>query len=427
LKTGGLSPSGSDLMTDIPRLRGIDHTLPMLREGYRFIGNRCDEFGADLFAGRIMFTPVVCLRGHAAAELFYSNDRFTRVRAMPITVLTLLQDLGSVQLLDDAPHRQRKSLFVRLCGPDESARIADIMAEEWERCFRQAETGTIRLFDIAREILTRSALRWVGIPFTPAEASRRTREFSEMIEASGSFGPRNWRAQLLRARCERWARQIVEDVRAGKIPASDRSPVHAVASHREADGTLLDVKRCAVELINLLRPTVAVARFIVFAACALDDHPEARQRIASGDDAYLRSFVLEMRRHAPFFPFIGGRARQPLEWSGHRFQEGDWALLDIFGTNRHPREWPRAEAFVPDRFVGHEPDAFTFIPQGGGEVSASHRCPGEHITNALMRRALILLTRMRYHVPEQDLSVDLACIPALPASGYLMSEVRLPG
>jgi fatty-acid peroxygenase len=34
------------------------------------------------------------------------------------------------------------------------------------------------------------------------------------------------------------------------------------------------------------------------------------------------------------------------------------------------------------------------------------------------------LRRIRYDVPPQDLRVDLTRIPALPASGFILSNVR---
>ncbi|MGI8725350.1 MAG: hypothetical protein ACR2J1_08375 [Methyloceanibacter sp.] len=94
-----------------------------------------------------------------------------------------------------------------------------------------------------------------------------------MIEASGSIGPRNWRAQWLRGRCERWARDIIEDVRSGKLRYDPTAPVRVIAEHREPDGSFLTTDAAVVELINVLRPTVAVARFIVFIALALHEYP----------------------------------------------------------------------------------------------------------------------------------------------------------
>jgi fatty-acid peroxygenase len=55
--------------------------------------------------------------GEDAARMFYTPDRFTRVGAMPIITAKLLQDFGSVQMLDGAPFRHRKSMFMTLVAP----------------------------------------------------------------------------------------------------------------------------------------------------------------------------------------------------------------------------------------------------------------------------------------------------------------------
>jgi fatty-acid peroxygenase len=250
----------------------------------------------------------------------------------------------------------------------------------------------------------------------------RTRELSEMIEGTGSIGPRNWRALWLRERAERWARRIVERVRSGTIPASPESPAGMIAAHRDLDGKELDVKTAAVELLNVLRAVVAVARFIVFAARALHEHPEARRRVATGNRPYLDHFTQEVRRLSPFFPFIGGRVRRPFEWRGYSFPKGTWVILDLYGTNRDPRSWRDPAAFRPERFAD-PPNAFQFVPQGAGEAAATHRCPGEEMTVRLMKTAVrLLLDTMRYDVPGQDLSVDLSRFPALPKSGFVIAR-----
>jgi fatty-acid peroxygenase len=125
-----------------------------------------------------------------------------------------------------------------------------------------------------------------------------------------------------------------------------------------------------------------------------------------------------VRRLAPFFPLIGGRVREPFAWRGHRFASGDWLLLDIWGTNRDPRSWEAPDEFRPERFIGRDIGAWEFVSQGGGPYLETHRCPGEWITIALMKQAVRFLVReVDYEVPDQDLNVDLARIPAIPASG----------
>jgi len=416
-------------MSPVPRAEGFDQTLAMLREGYAFIGNRCDRYQSDMFSARIMLRRVICVRGADAARMFYCGHRFTRVGAMPPTVLKLLQDFGSVQLLAGDAHRVRKGLFLELGSGPEARRLAEIMTREWERHFKDREAGSANLFDSLREILTRAVLRWAAIPFDEQDVKRRVREFSEMIESTGSIGPRNWRAQFLRARSERWARSVIRAARSAGHPQAAQSPLQRVAWHRDATGERLDVKTAAVELLNVLRPSVAVARFIVFAAKALDENPAARLRIQRRDEAYLAAFVSEVRRLAPFFPYIGGRVREPFAWRDHRFERGDWVLLDIYGTNRHPAAWNRPDSLRPERFLDAVPDSFAFIPQGGGDVAETHRCPGETITTELMKRAAFLLAAcMRYDLPPQDLSVDRSRIPAIPASGYRLANIHMvPG
>lgn len=49
-----------------------------------------------------------------------------------------------------------------------------------------------------------------------------------------------------------------------------------IAAHREPDGAPLDPRTAAVEVLNVVRPTVAVSWFVTFAAHALHRWPEHR-------------------------------------------------------------------------------------------------------------------------------------------------------
>jgi fatty-acid peroxygenase len=411
-------------MPALPRNRGFDHTAALLREGYDFIGNRCERLRTDMFETRLMLRRVVCMRGSAAAEIFYDGHRFTRVGAMPITVLKLLQDFGSVQLLDGSAHRHRKHMFLAIGAPVASAQLAASLTAELVRRRETWPTGqTIAVFDEIRTALTRAVLRWAGLAMAESGIAKRQREFSEMIEATGTIGPRNWRALLLRRRSERWARRVITAVRSGACDVPADSAIRAIAAHKEPDGRLLAPEVAAVELLNVFRPVVAVARFVVFGALALHRQPQTRERIASGDEAYLDAFVEEVRRTTPFFPFIGGRVREAFTWRGHRFAAGDWVLLDLYGTNHDSRRWPEPAAFRPERFLDRAPGLYDFVPQGAGDRSRTHRCPGERMTIDLVKAALRFLAALHYTVPDQDLTVDRARIPALPRSGLVITPL----
>lgn len=407
----------------IPRDGSLDSTLALLREGYEFISKRCDRLRSDAFVTRLMLHRAVCVRGADAARMFYAPGRFTRDGAMPPTALKLLQDRGSVNPLDGDAHRHRKAMFLGVLTPAATDRLAAAARDAWRARAAGWAGGEVVLFDELEGALCRAACAWAGVPVTEADADRRTREFRAMIDGSGSVGPRNWKGLLLRNRTERWARAVV--ARAQAAAAGNATPLAAVAAHRDRKGRLLPVEVAAVELINLLRPTVAVARYVVFAALALHDHPDWRERLRHGREEDVDAFVEEVRRFYPFFPLVGGRVREPFEWRGELFPVGTWVLLDLYGTNRDAAAWPQPDVFRPERFLERDATPFDFVPQGGGDAAQGHRCPGEGPTVALMKAAVRwLVDEIEYDVPEQDLSVNLARIPAEPASRFRIANVR---
>ena len=413
----------------VPQAPGFDNSLALLSEGYRFIGKRCDELGSDIFSTRLMLKRVICVRGEAAARMFYHPDRFTRRGAIPPGTLGLLQGPGSAQVLDGEMHRVRKALMMGLQSPDSRARLVALAETEWHARFaRWARLRRVVLIQEAQAVLCRAACAWAGVPLANVEEEvLRTAEFSAMIEGAGAVGPRNWMGLSLRRHTEAWARAHIEAVRMGR-PTDPESPLARIAFHLDADGEVLSTDDAAVELINVLRPVVAVARYIVFGALAMHEFPEWRPRLQGGDPASAEMFVQEVRRYFPFFPAVGGRALEAFEWQGLRFDKGDWVLLDLYGTNRHPGTWSDGESFRPGRFEGWQDSGFGLIPQGGGDHAHGHRCPGEMLTIELTKSALHLLAaEVDYDVPQQDLAISLAHMPALPASGFVIEGMRKAG
>ena len=403
-----------------------DSTLALLNEGYAFIPRRCQRYRSDIFETRLMLTKAICMTGEEAAEVFYEPGRFTRKGALPQTTLRLLQDRGSVQVMDGEAHRWRKRMFMSLMTPEGVKQLVDAMTDEWRaRIGKWEGMGEVVLFHEVEEILCRAACGWAGVPLSESESKQRTREFAAMIDGAGSAGPRNWRGLILRQRTERWIRDVIERVRAGELEVADGSAAHVIAWHRDLNGEQLDTKVAAVELINVLRPVVAVARFVTFATLALYEHPECRQALRAGGDDYIGLFVQEVRRFYPFFPFVGGRVLDDFEWRGRRFAKGMWVLLDLYGTNHDTRVWHEPGVFRPERFHRWDGSAFNFIPQGGGAHHDNHRCAGERITIELMKRTMRLLTEeMHYDVPEQDLRIDTSRMPTIPNSRLVISNVR---
>lgn len=413
-------------MAPIPREKTLDSTLALLAEGYRFIPNRCERLKTDVFETRIMMRAAVCAVGEDAAAMFYHPGRFTRRHAIPPTTLALLQDAGSVQLLDGVAHRWRKAMFMSLMTPERLRQMAATFEARWKsRIDAWAAMDDVVLHHEVEQLLCGAVCEWAGVSLTEAAVRQRTREFRAMIEGAGTIGPRNWKGLLLRSRTEEWARSIINGVRAGHVSVPEGSAAYIIATHRDEKGELLDVKAAAVELINMLRPTVAVARYVTFAALALHEHPECREKIRAGGADYLQWFVHEVRRFYPFFTAVGGRAMQEFTWRGMRFAQGTWVLLDLYGTNHDSRIWGDPEAFRPERFRAWDVSPCNFISQGGGDPFEGHRCAGEWLTIECLKTAIRLLaSAMEYDVPQQDLNIDLSRMPAIPESRFIIRQVR---
>jgi len=417
-------PGGIE-MPEIPRANRFESSLSLLGEGYPFIRDRCRHLHSNIFQTRLLMQNTICISGEDAARLFYDERYMQRAHAAPRILTKTLTGQGGVQGLDGEAHRQRKRMFLQLLAPTEVDRLVQLVEQDWRSALGPwSQMERLVLLEQLQTILARSVCLWAGVPLAESELEARRDQLASMIDGAGGVGARQLQARRARREAEAWAGGLVEQVRAGQLMVDPQCALMAVARHLDADGKPLQTHVAAVELLNLLRPTVAVSRFIVFAALELLTHPEWRERLRD-DDAELEPFAQEVRRLYAFFPFMAARVREAFTWQGYRFPKGTRVLLDLWGTNREVGRWDEPERFRPERFRDWDGNPFTFVTQGGGDPAAGHRCPGEPLAIELLKAALRMLTReMTYEVPAQDLRVDLTRMPAQPKSGLLISEVR---
>ncbi|PRX99825.1 cytochrome P450 [Allonocardiopsis opalescens] len=408
--------------------RFTDDTVPLLVKGYAWLPDRRRRAQGAMVRTRLLARPTVALRGPEAARFFYDEAHVRRHGAIPEPVQSTLFGHGAVHDLDGAAHRVRKSLFTSLMTADRVTALADGAASAWDRAVQEwAEQPRIVLFDEAARVLTAAVYDWTGVPLDPADLDGTAQDLVAMVDGFATPGPRHWRARRTRTRQERRTAAFVAEVRRGAAKAPADSPADAVLRHHGVDGEALDTHTAGVELLNLLRPTVAVSWFVAYAAHALHRWPEHRARLRDGDGGFATAFAHEIRRFYPFAPFVGGRAVRDLDWQGEHIPAGATVLLDVYGQNHDPALWDRPYAFRPQRFADGGIDPFTLIPQGGGDPGAGHRCPGEDITVAVLRTLAIRLARLDYRVPEQNLAIPLHRIPSRPLSGMVLADVRAPG
>jgi fatty-acid peroxygenase len=399
-----------------------DTTLALLAEGYRWGDRLCRAQGADAARTRLLLHPTVLVRGAANARRFYGAG-MVRAGAAPRRLQRTLFGVGGVQGLDGEEHRERKAMFLGLLSSTRADEVAAIYVRRWREQLPAWEQRRVCLLEEVGRVLTAAVCEWAAVPLAERDIPVRWRQLESLIDGGAAVGPRYLRGVRDRRRLERWLAGEVRQVRTGRRRVPESSALAVVSHHRGRDGHLLEPRVAAVELLNVLRPTVAIDRFVVWAALALHQHPEWQNRM--GDDDVLRRFVLEVRRTAPFFPLVAARAARPARFGDITAAAGQRVLLDLYATDHHVRSWPDAQVFNPDRFLGGEPDPFELVPQGGGDHATGHRCAGEWVTTAVMSASVRLLAQeISYDVPDQDLSVDLRRVPARPASGFLVDHVR---
>lgn len=333
----------------------------------------------------------------------------------------------SVQTLDGADHQHRKKmLLLETMSTQKLKELTKLVTIEWEKAVEQwIQMDEVILYESSQEIMCRTACEWVGVPYEEDQIKQLTADLTAIFESAGAVGPTHWRGRNARNRVEKSLCNLIDQVRVGNVNPSDDSIFHHFSWHRDLAGQLLDPETVAIEVINLLRPIVAISIYINFIALALHHYPQESEKVTKADDDYAEWFVQEVRRFYPFFPFTMAQVKKTFTWKGYLFEVGTFTLLDLYGTNHDPKLWEHPGLFEPERFMNWEENPYRFIPQGGGDYSLGHRCAGEWVTIEIMKVSLhFLANQITYEIPDQDLSYSLVNMPSKPRSNMIMQNVQ---
>ncbi|WP_405698689.1 cytochrome P450 [Streptomyces coelicoflavus] len=404
-----------------------DRTPALLVEGYAWLPNRMRDSTRSVLRTRLLGRPALAVRGPDAVRFFYDESHVHRHGAIPAPVLDTLFGQGAVHTLDGAAHRTRKELFLPLLEAGRVAGLTEHVTGAWDEAVRSwSGRERVVLFDEAAVVLTRGVCDWAGVPPQAVDPETLARDLVAMVDGFATPGPRHLRARRARTRQETRMAGLIEEVRAGRVAAPEDSVLERVARHRDTGQGPLESRTAAVELLNVLRPTVAVSWFAAFAAHALHRWPAHRERLRVGDAAFAAAFAHEVRRFYPFAPFLGGRTVTELTWHGESVPADGILLLDVYGQHHDAELWGDPYTFRPERFLDRPPGPDELIPQGGGDPAAGHRCPGERVTVGLLEALAVRLARLECTVPEQDLRIPLRRVPTRPRSGFVVTGVRAP-
>jgi fatty-acid peroxygenase len=418
------------ISTTINLLR--DDSVSVLTRGYDFGAHiwRRARAGARAVPMGLLGKEALLVRGAEGVALFYDEDRIARHGAMPAFIQETLFGRGSVHSLDGDAHRHRKSTFLDVAYEDaQVARLTPLLQTEWQAELDDWAAGGDRsAYDAAVGAFGRAIMRWAGLPGTRAAKTRWAARLAQIVDGFGApyspeylvaFGNRMW--------SDRHAERLIQAVRDGTLEAGEGTALHEWAWHRDRDDQLLPARLAGIELQNSMRPMIAVARFVAFAAKELHDRPEWRARIAAEaggrgslvDGPLATAFAQEIRRTAPFVPILPGWATSDVELDGERVPAGGRVVLDILGTDTDDRSWERAGEFDPERFLGVDDyEALAaFVPHGGGHPATGHRCPGEKLAIAGLAAAVAALSNPRVTILDRGLEVNRRRLPTKPASG----------
>jgi fatty-acid peroxygenase len=409
----------------VRRLLG-DRSALLARHGYLFTAELSEEERRGLYDEGaleivLLGRPTLVVTGDRGVSLFYDESRVERHKAVPPPIALSLFGPGAVHALDDEAHRHRKSLFLHALSEEALGRLLRIAERRWtDEIGSWATTGAGEVYSSAIDVFGASIIEWAGIVEPEEDMRQHARMMAQIVDGFGVPGPAYLRAAAARRRADRWARDLIRQARLH--PRSDQTSWLAeVAAFVDHDGAPLPEQTAAVELLNILRPTVAVAWLASFAAIALVENPEWRERIRDEDSGpgqgpVAQAFAHEVRRYYPFVPVLAARARADLVFAGRRVRKGQRILLDVYGTNHGP-DWDDPWSFDPGRFLEADPCAIsTYVPQGGGPVEG-HRCPGEGVSNGLLALTVTQLADHGAELPAQDRHFTLRRMPTRPASG----------
>ncbi len=112
-------------------------------------------------------------------------------------------------------------------------------------------------------------------------------------------------------------------------------------------------------------------------------------RAQSDPDGYLEATINEGLRVRPVVPTITRQVKVPWRFGDHSVPAGATVLTSILLLHHREDIYPEPFAFLPERFVGRKPGAFTWIPFSGGV----RRCLGSALAMAELRGVLEAVAR----------------------------------
>ena len=165
---------------------------------------------------------------------------------------------------------------------------------------------------------------------------------------------------------------------------------------RTEDGELLTDRELRDELLTLvLAGHETTANSLAWAWERLVRAPDAYARLREAvrsdeDDAEeVEAVLTEAMRARPVIPIIGRRVMVPWQLGPYGVEPDTPVAMSILLLHHRPDIYPDPFVFRPERWIGHKPGTYEWIPFGGG----IRRCLGAALAMAEQRVVLAAMAR----------------------------------
>jgi cytochrome P450 len=210
------------------------------------------------------------------------------------------------------------------------------------------------------------------------------------------FGPWSpWgRVQRSRRRYDEIITELISEARSDPAFESRNDVLALMLQARYEDGSPISDSHIADELLTLLAAGhETTATTLAWALERLRRHPRLLSRLSAEIDAggteLTQATVWEVQRTRPVVEATIRVTRERIRLGEWVIPNGHAVIASIAMAHRAEQNFADPETFNPDRFLGANPDTYTWIPYGGG----IRRCIGAAFANMEMNVTLRTLLR----------------------------------
>lgn len=416
-------------MKQVPETKvKLTEVKDLFDKGYNLLGELRADVDAPVVKAKFLTEEIIAIYGEEAAHKFYDPTKFKRGGAMPKPILKTLFGEDGVQTLDGKAHNHRKNYFMDLMTPERMEDYRKLLDQKLTKKLAK-QHGTFELFEVANIVLFETISEWSGInldQLSEEEVENLAKNQITMISGAITSPTDHLKGITDRNESEEWAEKLIKDARENPVPGKEHLALYTFANATDLEGDLLPLEVAAVELLNIIRPTVALTVWMALMGHALFRNNEIYDELKSDFEKLQDPFIQEMRRYYPFFPMLPAIAVDDVEINGYHIPKGTWTILDLYGSNHDARTVDSPEKFDINRYVGRAEnlsyeEEYEMIAQGGGKFREMHRCAGEWITLHSMRVfSDHLVNKNKFTVPEQDWEIPMNQFPTYPNSKTLL-------